>query len=124
MSDSYIDTVLKIYEKNSSVENFIIVEGEDDLGISYDTFLQGNSIEAPNPDISNLDDLFVLMYTSGTTGFPKGSMLTQNNIAWTSINRILDFEIVKNDQTSVVAPMFHVGGLLMFSLPAIRSGSH
>jgi fatty-acyl-CoA synthase len=120
---SYSETVLKIAHETKSVEEYIIVDGADELGIHYEAFIQGKSSEEPDSDEANLDDLFILMYTSGTTGFPKGSMLTQNNILWTSVNQLVDFEMNKNDKTLVVAPMFHVGGLLIFSLPVTHIGA-
>ncbi len=59
----------------------------------------------------SFDDVAWIMYTSGTTGRPKGAMLTHGNILWNNINASLAFDITADDNTLVVAPLFHVGGL-------------
>ena len=90
--------------------------------VAYEAIIQRFE-PAPRRDDVDLDDVLVLMYTSGTTGYPKGAMLTHENILWTSLNQILEFEIVESDVTLTVAPMFHVGGLFIFTLPAVHTGS-
>jgi len=57
------------------------------------------------------DDIAWIMYTSGTTGRPKGAMLTHGNILWNNINASLAFDAPISDKTLVVAPLFHIGGL-------------
>jgi fatty-acyl-CoA synthase len=56
------------------------------------------------------DDPLILMYTSGTTGRPKGALLTHANCFWTnlSLDRISD--VVGSDAVLAVLPQFHVGG--------------
>jgi fatty-acyl-CoA synthase len=62
------------------------------------------------------DDVAVIMYTSGTTGRPKGAMLTHANLWWNNTNVLLMFDTYEHDVTLVVAPLFHIGGLNVTTL--------
>jgi len=57
------------------------------------------------------DDPAVLMYTSGTTGKPKGVMLTHNNLFWASIGLTHTIDWTYRYRFLSVAPLFHIGGL-------------
>lgn len=61
-------------------------------------------------------DVAVIMYTSGTTGRPKGAMLTHANLWWNNTNALLLFDTLEHDVTLVVAPLFHIGGLNVTTL--------
>lgn len=68
------------------------------------------------------DDVAVIMYTSGTTGRPKGAMLTHGNIWWNNINTMLTLDILEDDVSLVVAPLFHIGGLNVTTLVTWQKG--
>lgn len=59
----------------------------------------------------NLDELQAIMYTSGTTGHPKGVMLTYGNHWWSAIGSALNLGLAEHDRWLVCLPFFHVGGL-------------
>ena len=68
-------------------------------------------------------DLANLMYTSGTTGKPKGAMLTHDNHLWNVINSLSFGRGLRSTDTTVtVAPMFHIGGLGVHTLPLLYIG--
>ena len=69
------------------------------------------------------DDIAWIMYTSGTTGRPKGAMLTHGNVLWNNINASLAFDALMDDVTLVVAPLFHIGGLNVTPIPALTKGA-
>jgi fatty-acyl-CoA synthase len=64
----------------------------------------------------------MILYTSGTTGRPKGVMLTHANIAWNSVNLLLDVDLAGDEVTLVSAPMFHVAALNQTVLPTFLKG--
>jgi fatty-acyl-CoA synthase len=51
------------------------------------------------------------MYTSGTTGRPKGAVLTHGNMTWNATNQLLGFDFAQDERTLALAPLFHIGGL-------------
>ena len=69
-------------------------------------------------------DVCTILYTSGTTGSPKGAMITHGNVWLNNINWILAFGITQNDVKLSVAPMFHAGGLFANVLAVLMLGGH
>jgi len=70
-----------------------------------------------------MSDVALIMYTSGTTGRPKGAMLTHGNIIWNNINASLADDATSQEITLVVAPLFHIGGLNVTPLLAFMHGA-
>jgi fatty-acyl-CoA synthase len=83
------------------------------------------SAAAPAPiggDVDGRDPAFI-MYTSGTTGRPKGAILTHDNLLWNAINVLgTDMGLRGDDVTVAAAPMFHIGGLGVHTLPLLYVG--
>ena len=70
------------------------------------------------------DDVAVLMYTSGTTGRPKGAMLTVGNFWWNHVNELVMFDIHTDDVLLTFAPIYHIGALNVLTLTSILKGAH
>ncbi|PVZ09978.1 long-chain-fatty-acid--CoA ligase [Actinomycetospora cinnamomea] len=69
------------------------------------------------------DDPCVIMYTSGTTGVPKGAVLTHDNMLWNAINMVTAGPgIGGTDVTIAAAPLFHIGALGLSALPPLYAG--
>lgn len=65
---------------------------------------------------------FIICYTSGTTGKPKGAVLTQANMFWNAMNNVLAIDITSKDRSIVLLPLFHIGGIGLFALPTLFAG--
>lgn len=84
----------------------------------YETLTQ----YAPQPAQGRFDDPFLILYTSGTTGRPKGAVLTQATQLWNSINIGAAANLTEADVTLNALPMFHAGGIGLFTLPTLHAG--
>jgi len=70
------------------------------------------------------DGLAAIVYTSGTTGRPKGAMLTHLCLWSNDLNYIMAFDVRSSDVALVVAPVFHVGGLFVLTTATWMMGGH
>ncbi|PXY17455.1 acyl-CoA synthetase [Prauserella muralis] len=97
-------------------------DGGYEDGLAYDELLASGPADFAAADVAGTDTA-MLMYTSGTTGRPKGAMLTHDNLLWNAINVLgTEHPLSSRDVTVTVAPMFHIGGLGVHSLPLLYVG--
>jgi len=89
----------------------------------YADLLSAGEVVQPDPGGDRTSPA-ILMYTSGTTGQPKGARLTAENVFWNFVNILLAGEPIVGKVTLTCAPMFHVGGLNVTTLPTLLSGGH
>jgi fatty-acyl-CoA synthase len=76
----------------------------------------------PAPAEISLEDVHLILYTSGTTGLPKGAMLTHGTITWNAINTQVGWDLRSDDITLTHTPFFHTGGLNVLTTPLIHRG--
>ncbi len=89
----------------------------------YEALLAGSQAEEPEVLVSP-DDIHIMMYTSGTTGRPKGAELSHGNATWNAIQLMLhEAQLHHDDVVLTVAPLFHIGGLGVHTLPAFYLGA-
>ena len=69
------------------------------------------------------DDIHRLMYTSGTTGRPKGVMITHANLAWKNLAHIVEFGFTSADLGLACGPLYHVGALDLTTTSLIAAGA-
>lgn len=76
----------------------------------------------PPVSINFEHDPYIICYTSGTTGRPKGAVLTQANMFWNALNNQYAIDITSKDITHVILPLFHIGGIGLFAFPTLLAG--
>ena len=114
----FAGAVEKLRDQLPTVERVIRVGGADD---EYEAWLAAHEPDArAHPAAPG--DCFVQLYTSGTTGFPKGSMLTHRGMLAHSRNVSASQDFGPDSRAQVAMPLFHVGGT-SYSLMAISSGA-
>ncbi len=78
---------------------------------------------APRVDIDVKNDLACLLYTSGTTGFPKGAMITHHNYNHVAALVVHGLGVSDSDVLYMLFPLFHVGGQALILFPAVLAGA-
>ena len=69
-----------------------------------------------------MDDIWGIYYTGGTTGLPKGAILTHGNLTWNSVNTITSWGITAEHVAPLQLPFFHIGGPNIFMVPLVHVG--
>jgi fatty-acyl-CoA synthase len=68
------------------------------------------------------EDVYCLLYTSGTTGRPKGVMIPHRQIAWNGYNTACSWQLRADDVSPIFTPLYHAGGLMAFLGPIFTVG--
>src|ERR1700729_856179 len=83
--------------------------GTDARAVSFDTWIDGCAAEDPG-HVGGPDEVSMQLYTSGTTGLPKGVMLTNANLSTAISEAGITFHIGDDTVSLVAMPLFHIGG--------------
>ena len=104
-------TLLEIREQLETVRLFVSPRnGGSSSAINYEDFLLEGDFSAPSPEVCESDQCQIL-YTSGTTGRPKGAIITHRNLLWNLFNTILGREDKTGERALIVGPLYHTAAL-------------
>ncbi len=103
------ETVDKIRDKLTTVAHVVELTPDGAEGDEYEALLAGATPRDRADDVDP-DDVCLVMYSSGTTGHPKGVALTQRNLLAHTINAHHGWSFDEGDKNMVAMPLFHVGG--------------
>ncbi|MGE5140451.1 MAG: AMP-binding protein, partial [Rudaea sp.] len=113
---------IPVIRSETGIDQVYVLEGAAPEGSrTYHALLDKESDEEPGQTISWEKDLLTV-YTSGTTGKPKGAVLTHANQFWNALNDIIPLSLTRNDTVLTILPLVHVGGVGLFTLPTLLLG--
>lgn len=99
----------------------VAVEGPASGAHGYETLLSDASASTIDEEV-DADEPCMIMYTSGTTGRPKGATLTHANATWNCFNVLIDIDVASDEVSLISAPLFHTAALNMLCLPTLMKG--
>ncbi len=77
----------------------------------------------PPPEIRlEQSDPHLILYTSGTTGHPKGALITHGQILWNSLNTAISLRLTSEDHSTIHTPFYHTGGWNVLGTPLFHFG--
>ncbi len=123
-SSEFIPAVQKLQLRNDigSIKHFVAIDDKtriSDLGIADRN--QYRTTQPERPEMS-LKDPWVICYTGGTTGLPKGAILSIENITWNAINTTMSWGVGDDDVSILNTPLFHTGALNVLTSPLVYAG--
>ena len=116
------DTVSKLHEK-VEIEHWIALDST--LNSTDKSYLaEVSTVDPGHAMIERCDpeEVYCLLYTSGTTGKPKGVMIPHRMIIWNAYNTVISWQLRDTDISPVFTPMYHAGGLTVFLTPLFAIG--
>ncbi|HEX5745136.1 MAG TPA: long-chain fatty acid--CoA ligase [Archangium sp.] len=120
--DDFRDGVATVRQQVGSGLQLVHLEGKGVPGsIPYaQTLAHVPASRVTNPRVHE-EDILCLLFTGGTTGKSKGARISYRMVAWNTLNTLIH-ELLPGDVTVTHTPMFHTGGLLVYTVPILSSG--
>ncbi len=124
-SPEFLPTIDALRDKLPTVKNYFCeMEGGADGDPLFEPWIADKSDQEPDcGEEIVIEDALFIMYTSGTTGLPKGAVISQQNALFNTINLVMNITMTKSDTNVICAPLFHVAALTISALPQFYTGA-
>ena len=111
VGENHFERVADIHRAVPSIRHLVVIGGERPGALGYDELVGPG---APDPSLGHSDDDEVawLVYTSGTTGRPKGAMLSHRNIMGALLNAMIEWKPGRDDRQLFCFPLCHVAAFI------------
>jgi len=123
-SSDFVEKVEEIKATSGKIKHYLIHKG-DELADDLSIVEFASSFPAEEPVLSEetaFKDPLLIMYTSGTTGDPKGAVLSHENFFFGAIHSMISYGVNATYKSLVIAPLFHIGALAASATPIIYAG--
>ena len=103
----------------------VVVMGNQTLDSDPDisSLIKKQSSDAVERPSLTLDDPYLIVFTGGTTGLPKGAVLSHGLVFWNSVNTITSWGLRPDDIQPLLFPLFHTGGINVLLIPFVHLGA-
>lgn len=121
-SQDFLESVRWLQERYDGVQHWVALTekaGPEDRHFSENLEYAEAALAPVKVEMS---DPWVICYTGGTTGRSKGAILSHGNVFANAVNTVMSWELDSSDVAILNAPLFHVGGLNVFTSPLVYAG--
>ena len=110
MGDRYVDLIDSIKSKLPTVKHFVSIESKRDGRLYYEDLIASSPADEVVTEIDD-DDTTILMFTAGTTGLPKGVMLSHNSFSVYVLENVTPADPELEEGNILTVPLYHVAGI-------------
>jgi acyl-CoA synthetase (AMP-forming)/AMP-acid ligase II len=110
VGERYISMINSIRPELKSIKNLISIENKHDDMLYYEDIISSSPADEVITEIDE-DDTTMLMYTAGTTGFPKGVMLAHNSFSIYVLENVTPPDPEADERNILTVPLYHVAGI-------------
>jgi fatty-acyl-CoA synthase len=122
-SDDWSHQIQQLKSELPEGLGYLLIDGPQSEGENSWTNQKDHWPETqPIPVELDWEDPWVICYTGGSTGLPKGAILNYRSITWNSVNTIVSWNLSSSDVIPHYMPMFHTGGINVLLLPTVHIG--
>ena len=116
----YTDLARSIAGRLATVEHYVSLEEPVEGWLRYDDLLAAGAVDERFPEADG-DDLTIIIFTAGTTGFPKGVMLSHESFSSYILSNVSPPELDEDERNILTVPLYHIAGVQAF-MAAIYGG--
>lgn len=110
MGERYVPMIKSIQPDCKTLKHLISIEEKHDDMLYYEDIIKGGSADDVFTEIDD-DDTTILMYTAGTTGFPKGVMLSHTSFSSYMLENVTPADPEASESNILTVPLYHVAGI-------------
>ncbi len=108
--ERYVDLVKSVSKQITGVKHYASIDGPVDGMLDYEALVSEAESEEVFVDTDD-DDMTILMFTAGTTGQPKGVMLTHENLCTYVVSNVTPADPDIEEKNILTVPMYHIAGM-------------
>ncbi len=122
-SNNYLETLRRIRTELPALEHVIVLDGNDGAEISYRALLEAPGDPGFSPAPADGKSVGAMLFTSGTTGFPKATMLRHDGMMADAAGSAGRLAVGPGDRWTSIIPLFHCAGCIMNVLGCLQSAA-
>lgn len=122
--ESVFEDLIEALSAKVDIDHYVVLSSEAQKGdiISYETIMAYDNASPICCDQLDFEDIHLIIHTGGTTGLPKGGMISHRAMLFNAMNEICTWGISHTDSAHILLPLFHTGGWNLLTLPILHAG--